>query len=295
MCAYLLQFVSANRLPETIGYNIVYFAIGVGLVSQPQLQLTSHQFHQLGLVFLAVMLTKMQASIADVIHDYTIDKANPEKSHLAAAVDTISVEILWSVLIVELTGGLVLWGWLGIEAETPFFLLVGAVNTILGFTYSYPPRLKERGIINHLVTTGVDVAGVILPVAVIAGADIDSQVMVPLTIVLLYVFGYHVVHQAADTAYDRKSGVETLTQSLGVTTSVWVASFATTLAAVLAASQQYVIATTGLVTGSLGYAALAVTIRGESEEAQCRRLSRWFRIGVWATLLNGTLAASLFI
>lgn len=75
LCAYLLQFVSANRLPETIGYNIVYFAIGVGLVSQPQLQLTSHQFHQLGLVFLAVMLTKMQASIADVIHDYTIDKA----------------------------------------------------------------------------------------------------------------------------------------------------------------------------------------------------------------------------
>ncbi|ELZ95880.1 hypothetical protein C440_06307 [Haloferax mucosum ATCC BAA-1512] len=283
-----------NRLPETVGYNLVYFAIGIGLVEKSPIQLFGDANHQLGIVFLAVMLTKTQASIADVIHDYTIDKANPEKSHLASAVDTIGVETLWTMLTVELIGGLAFWAWLSIESGMPFFVFVGAVSSILGFTYSYPPRLKERGVFNHLVTTGVDVVGVILPVVIVAGGAADGRVVTPLGIVFLYAFGYHVVHQAADTAYDRKSGIETFTQSLGVTPSMWLAGCVTVLAAVLAVGQGYLIAAAGLVIGGLGYVTLAVAVRDGPEAAQCHKIAQWFRIDVWATALNGAFAVSLF-
>ena len=293
---YVTDFVVVNRLPETTGYNLVYFAIGIGLATPDQpLSLISYHDIVLLAAFLAVMLSKMQASVADAIHDYTVDKANPEKAVIATAVETFSIEVLYTLLICEVTGALVLWGWLTVQTDSIIFLLIGAASSVLGFIYSYPPRLKERGILNHLVTTGVDVAGVILPVALIVGTPHQRNLIVPLAIVFLYGFGYHLVHQAADTVYDSESGVSTFTQQIGITTSVWLASELTALAAVLAAGQAYFFGAIGLAAGSLGYAMLAIRIRTESPAVQCRQISRWFRIGVWAFILNGLFAASLLV
>lgn len=293
---YLTDLVHVNRLPETVGYNLVYFAIGIALaITNRPLSLAISHGVVLLVAFLAVMLSKMQASVADAIHDYTVDKANPEKSFIATAVETFSIETLYTLLVCELTAALVLWGWLTMQTDSVEFLVVGATSSVLGFIYSYPPRLKERGVLNHLVTTGVDVVGVILPVAILAGAPIQLELIVPLAIVFLYGFGYHVVHQAADTVYDSQSGVSTFTQQIGITESVWLASGLTALAAVLATGQAYYIGAVGLAAGSLGYAVLAIWIQGEPPVDQCRQISQWFRISAWAVVLNGSLALSLLV
>jgi 4-hydroxybenzoate polyprenyltransferase len=293
---FLSAFIVVNRLPETLGYNVIYVVIGVGLAGTIETGAVFLEYADLLLVtFFAVLFSKMQASVADAVHDYTVDKENPEKSHIASAVDSIGERLLFTILIIELLAGIGLWGWVTFETNTLFFLWVGVGSNLLGFVYSYPPRIKERGVLNHIVTTGVDVLGVVFPVALVTGAVITPTFVVSLSIVFLYAFGYHVVHQAADTASDRESGVSTFTQSIGISESVWLAGVLTGIAAVLTAWLSHFATAAGLFVAAGAYAVLAHSIEDESPRTKCDRIARWFEIGPWAVGINSLFAVHLFV
>jgi len=292
----LSDFIVVNRLSETVGYNVLYFIIGVGLAASSNFgAILSEHFDLLLITFFAVMFSKMQASVADAIHDYDIDRENPEKSFIASAVESIGERLLFTILIVELIAGMGLWGWLALETDMLFFLWVGVASNLLGFVYSFPPRIKERGIVNHLVTTGVDVVGVVLPAALAAGAVITPEVGIALLIVYLYSLGYHVMHQAADTVYDRQSGVSTFTQSIGIKESVWFTAILTGLATVLSLSLSYTLSAVVLFVATGAYAVLGDSIKNKPPRRQCDHIAQWFKIGPWAIGINCLFALSLYL
>ncbi|WP_083864315.1 UbiA family prenyltransferase [Haloferax prahovense] len=285
-------FLRVNRVPETVGYNVTYVAIGVGLASRWPVDSGTTA---LVVLFAAVMLSKMQASVADALHDRELDAENPSKSVISNAVSQLGCEVTRTLLVTEIVVALALWGWLTHVTGTLLFLACGAAVTVLGYVYSYPPRLKERGVVNHVTTTGVDVIGIILPVVVLSGSALTPSVWATLFAVFLYGFGYHVLHQAGDTYYDREFGVTTFTQRLGVTRSVRVASVATILAGIVLCACGAVLGGAAALAVGVGYAVLAARVVGRSERAQSDAVSRWFHIGWVATFLNGSLAASLFL
>lgn len=293
---FLSDFVVVNRLSETFGYNVIYFVIGIGLATTSNASIIFAEYVGVLLItFLAVMFTKMQASVADAVHDYHVDKENPEKSFIASAVDSIGVQSLFTILITELCIGIGLWGWLSLRMNAPVLLWIGVGSCLLGFMYSYPPRIKEKGIFNHIVTTGVDVLGVVLPVTLILDAELTPGLTISLTVVFLYAFGYHVVHQAADTVYDRESGVSTFTRTVGISESIWLASMLTALAGGIAFWQSYYVSGMGLLVAGGMYATLAIAISGQQPREKCNQIARWFQIGPWATGINGLFALSLYL
>lgn len=276
-----------NRLPATVGYNLAYLAIGLALAWPGRLDAVVA-----GAYFAGVFLLKASASVADAIHDRAVDAANPEKSHVAAAVETIGERRAWSVLVTELVAGLSLVGYVALVTDEAVVLAGGAVVALTGFWYSYPPRLKERGLANHLVTTAVDIVFVVLALPYLAGR-LDDVALAVGAVVFSYTFGYHLVHQAADAYYDREAGVETFALDVGVRRSVLVAGLLTAAGAGVSAVLGYYLTTAvlGAVTGV--YAMLAVRMAGESLKAQTDTLRRWFAIRYVATALNTAVAASL--
>lgn len=293
---FLRDLVIINRLPEMIGYNLAYFAIGIGLAADtvgPDAVLSQWSF--LTVAFLAVMLTKMHASIADVIHDYDLDTQNPEKSRLPVAVDRLTLSISVTVFVVEVVCALVLWGWLAFVTGSLWILCFGATACVLGFVYTYPPRLKECGIYNHLTTTGVDLGCIVVFFAV-AGGDLGAlRAWAFLGMIFLYSFAYHLLHQAGDTYYDRQYGISTFTQTLGIDTSVLVASMLTALSSAIALMYASFLTGGILLLAALAYLALFVAIRDLRAQAKTDHVAAWFSIGLWATIQNAAVALDLFL
>ncbi|MFC4359267.1 UbiA family prenyltransferase [Halobium salinum] len=283
-----------NRLSETLGYNVTYFAVGLGLAPYPLDALDEH-FFSIGVIFTAVMLSKMQASIADALHDQDLDSQNPEKSYIAKAVAHLGRDTAFTLLVSEITLGLVLWSWLTGTTGTFLYIACGATMTFLGFIYSYPPRVKERGVFNHITTTGVDVACVVLPVAILSGTPLTLELALTLTAIICYTFAYHVLHQAGDTFYDREYGLSTFTQTLGIPRSILLASVFTLFASLLVFNQGYFTGGVLLLVVTGWYGQLYRLINGQSELEQSDYVSRWFHIGWVATCLNGGLAVSLLL
>ncbi|MFW5934907.1 MAG: hypothetical protein ACOCQL_03545 [Halolamina sp.] len=119
----------------------------------------------------ATMLAKFQASVADAIHDLAVDASNPEKNRIAAATETLGRRRAWLLLGGYLLLALALYAVVAVAAGA--WVFGGGVGVVvLGFAYSYPPRFKERGVWNHVVTTGVDAGLLVLPVAVLVAGRI---------------------------------------------------------------------------------------------------------------------------
>ncbi|WP_212750813.1 UbiA family prenyltransferase [Haloterrigena sp. H1] len=293
MAQTLHDILVINRIPETIGYNIAYFAIGIGLTSLPTAIVIEEHALPLVVLFAAVMLSKMSASIADALHDQDLDAENPEKSFIANAIAHLGSDTAYTMLVGEVVAALIFWSWLAHSTGTLFYVVCGAAVTFLGFIYSYPPRLKERGVLNHLTTTGVDIAGVVLPVAVLSGTTLTVESVATLAAVFCYTFAYHVMHQAGDTFYDREYGVSTFTQTLGVAESVVFASALTVFAGLLVLVQRYIGGSMLLLLVGGGYWLLYRQLNGQTLREQSDYVSRWFHIGWVATFLNGGLAISL--
>lgn len=292
----LRDFVTINRLAETIGYNVAYLGVGVGLAT------TSHGLTSLGsnwdmllVGFLAAMLSKMQASVADVIHDHDLDQENPEKSRIPAALDRLGIEWSLTIFVAELVGGLSLWGWLALSMHAPEYVGFGAVTCLLGFVYTYPPRIKERGLWNHLTTTAVDVGCVAVFFFIAGGTIVEGRELAVLAVVFLYAFGYHVAHQAADTYYDRRYGISTFTQTLGVRRSVLLAGVSTALAGVIDIYYTLFLAGGILLLFALCYVYIAIRIRNAGQRVQSDRVSCWFSVGLWATVVNASMVFDLVL
>ncbi len=281
-----------NRFGAMLGLNLGYLLIVVALA--PAASVVLDRAWIFAVFFGAVILMKAQASVADALHEYDVDAENPFKSHVPSAVDVLGRENAMALFAVELTGSLALWGYLAYHTADPLFLVAGVASNLFAVTYSYPPRFKEWGAVNHLVTTGVDALFVLLPGIVLSVGRIGLREAVVVGVVFTYVFAIHVMHQSGDTYYDAQCGIDTFTRSLGVENSV-VLSFGGVGIAVAAAL------CTGLfLCGSL-LLLFAVKLQriladtlGESLQAQSDIVSRRFDVSTWAPALNVVLAMDLF-
>lgn len=282
-----------SRLSATVGYNLAAVLLGVGLGArvggfpdQPTLWVAAGYA-------LATMLAKFQASVADGIHDREVDAVNPEKNVIAAAVGTLGRRRAWLLLGGYLVVSLALYAVVAAVAGS-WVLAVGIAVIVLGFTYSYPPRFKERGIWNHVVTTGVDAGLFVLPLAVLVGGRLAPAAVVAVGVVACYSFGYHVLHQAADVYFDREAGVETFATEIGVANAVAVAAVATAASAGFAVALGYAIAAVVFAGVSVFYVHLFESVRRWDPQTAAQELADRFSIAWIATLSNGVLAAAVW-
>ncbi len=282
-----------SRLAETVGYNVasVLLAVGLGvrvggLPSGPTLWAAAGYAA-------ATLVAKFGASVADAIHDRAVDAANPEKSRIATAVETLGRRGAWGLLCGYLLLALALYAGAAVVAGAWVFA-AGAAVVAFGVAYSYPPRFKERGVWNHVVTTGVDAGLLVLPVAVLIAGRVAPAIAVAVALVGCYSFGYHVLHQAADAYFDRQAGVETFATAIGVDRSVTVAAVATGAATGFALALGYAVAALALVGLTAFYVALYDAVRDASPQRATRELAARFSVAWIATIANGALAVAVW-
>lgn len=282
-----------NRFEALLAYNIGYMLIILAMAyGNTSLR---DKFGWAVLFFSAVLFMKAQASVADALHDYQADKRNPYKSYVPDAVDWFGYRASTGILVGQMAISLVCWLYLTLLTGETIFLAAGLVSNFFGFTYSYPPRFKERGVFNHVVTSSVDIFCVLIPGVLLLTGSVSATDGFALAVVYLYSFAYHVMHQAGDTYPDRRFGVSTFTQKIGIENSVFMSYAMATLATIVGlCGRLYPIATgTLLFTGYL----LSIYRRslGASEREQSNIVSRRFAISACATTLNLLTAISLFV
>jgi 4-hydroxybenzoate polyprenyltransferase len=288
----LVAVLVVNRLPATLGYNVAYFFIGVALAWEA---FQSAQYSLLVWFGVAVLLAKMQASVADAIHDREADAINPANSAISRSVDRLGLRRAWWMLLVELIGALIAFAVVAMLAGEWLFLAIGVAFVLLGFCYSYPPRLKRRGVLNHVVTTGVDVCFVVLPIPYLLVGTLPTRTLLVGAMVALYGFAYHVVHQAADVYYDRRSGIETFARSVGAPRSIVLAAAATSVALGLAIALGYPLASIVLLAVTVHYIVLYWRTRDRRQQRQSAIISTRFSIAWVATVLNTATALSVLL
>lgn len=280
----------ANRLPGTFGYNVAYLLVGLALAWS---EVRRDALVPLGLFVAGTFLAKMQASMADAIHDREADAENPSNAEISRAVESLGVRLAWSILQVETVAALCAFGALAVLTGELALVAVGGAFVLLGFLYSYPPRLKERGVVNHLVTTGVDVCFVVLPVPYLLTGRLSERAVVVGLVVGLYAAAYHVVHQAADVYYDAETGIDTFARSLGVPGSLALGAGLTVAAGLLAGLRGYLVLAVVAVGVGAQYARIYRAARGLDAKGRSAVVSRRFSLARVATLLNGAAAVSL--
>lgn len=282
-----------SRLSATVGYNFAAVLLGVGLGVRVGGMPSGSTLWVAAGYALATMLAKFQASVADGIHDREVDAVNPEKNVIPDAVATLGRRRAWLLLGGYLLASLALYAVVAAVAGG-WVLAAGVAVIALGFTYSYPPRFKERGVWNHVVTTGVDAGLLVLPLAVLVGGRLAPAAVVAVGVVACYSFGYHVLHQAADVYFDRQAGVETFATEIGVANAVAVAAVATGASAGFAVALGYALAAVVLVGVTVFYVDLFRTVRDRDAEGASLALASRFSIAWVATLSNGVLAAAVW-
>ncbi|WP_435118473.1 UbiA family prenyltransferase [Halolamina sp. C58] len=282
-----------SRLSATAGYNVASVLLAVGLgVRVGGWPGPTARWVAVGYAA-ATMAAKFQASVADAIHDRAVDATNPEKDVIASAVERLGVDRAWWLLGGYLVAALALYA--AVATVAGWWVLFAGVAVIgFGFTYSYPPRFKERGVWNHVVTTGVDAGLLVLPVAVLIAGGIAPAILVAVGVVACYSFGYHVLHQAADVHFDRQAGVETFATALGVATTVAVGAIATAAAAGFSFALGYPIAAVVLGGVTAFYVDVYHSVQGTDPASASRILSERFTIAWVATVVNGALAVSVW-
>ncbi|MFB6126479.1 MAG: UbiA family prenyltransferase [Halolamina sp.] len=282
-----------NRIPATVGYNVAYLALGLGLGASTA-GAGGVDARVAAAYATAVMLTKMAASVADAIHDRDADAINPEKSVVAEAVETLGPARLWSLLVTELAVGMALFGSVAVRVDAVWPLAAGAALSVLGFWYSFPPRLKERGLVNHLTTTTVDVALFVVPVGVVAGDGVTASFLVVGAVVFCYTFAYHLVHQAADVHYDRRAEMTTFATRVGVDRTVAVAAVTTAAAGGFAVALGYPLGAVGTLAVTALYVRIYAAVVDASGSARSDAVARSFNIAWVATGLNLLMAVAVW-
>lgn len=282
-----------NRFEALLAYNVGYFLIIAAIPSSLDMLLSRLDY--LLMYFIAVIFWKGHASIADAIHDYKLDEENPQKFYVPQSVDFFGEDNAWTLMVVEILVSLFFYGLLTHLTGSLVFITAGVVAMFFGFTYSYPPRFKERGVHNHLMTSSVDVTCLLLPGALLMTNGISPRLVAVVAIVFLYSFAYHVLHQAGDTYYDRATGIDTFTQRFGVGRSLLLAAAVTLGATVIAMAFGYLLI--GFATFAFGASFLRLYARAKNEDEQRQSdiVSEGFEISRCATILNISLAVNLFL
>jgi 4-hydroxybenzoate polyprenyltransferase len=282
-----------NRFEALLAYNIGYFLI-IAAIPQSTDVLVSRLDYLL-MFFVAVVLMKGHASIADAIHDYALDEDNPQKSYVPRSVDFFGESNAWTLLVVQILVSIFFYGYLTYVTGSLVFLLAGVVLAFFGFTYSYPPRFKEQGVYNHLMTSTVDVTCLLLPGALLMTGELSAEILAVVTIVFFYSFAYHVLHQAGDTYYDRSTGIDTFTQTIGVNHSLVLSAMVVLLATAIAIVFELFLFALAAFVFTAWFIYLYASVRDDHEQQQSDVVSDGFRISRCATTLNVSLAVNLFL
>lgn len=290
---YVRSLWIVNRYEALLAYNVGYFCIVVAVAVS--VGLDASRLPLLGVLFGAVIAMKSQASIADALHDYEADRANPEKSYVSRSVDVLGEENARTLLVSQLLVSMLLWGYLTHRTGEPFYLVAGAVACLFGYTYSYPPRFKERGFLNHLVTSGVDAACVLLPGLVLLTAAPPATFLPVLVVAFWYSLAFHVMHQAGDTYQDRRASMSTFTGSVGVGAAVLASVAFLSIAAGVAAYARYPL----IAAVCVGYGAYFLLVyartRGEPSQRRSRAVSEAFSVARCASILNAAFALDFLV
>lgn len=282
-----------SRLSATVGYNVASVLLAVGLGVRVGGWPSATTIWIAVAYAAATVIAKFGASVADAIHDRAVDAANPEKDVIASAVESLGVRRAWWLLGGYFLAAIGLYA--AVAAAAGGWLLPAGVAVIgFGFTYSYPPRFKERGVWNHVVTTGVDAGLLVLPVAVLVAGRVAPAIPVAVGVVACYSFGYHVLHQAADVHFDRESGVETFATGLGVADTVTVGAIATAAATGFALALGYSIAAVVLGGVTAFYVDVYDAVTDRDADEASLALAERFNIAWVATVANTALAVSIW-
>ena len=290
---YVWSLWIVNRYEALLAYNVGYFFIVVA--AGLYVGFDPSRLPLIGVLFGAVIMMKSQASIADALHDYEADRANPEKSYVSRSVDVIGEEHARTLLVSQILLSMVLWGYLTYVTVDALYLVAGAVACFFGYTYSYPPRFKERGFFNHLVTSGVDVTCVLLPGLVLLTGESLAVFLPVLLVVFWYSLAFHVMHQAGDTYQDRQASMSTFTGAVGVSNAILASAVFLALAAAVAAYARYPL----IAAVCIGYGAYFLFVyrwsRGEPSKRKSRVVSRAFSVARCASVLNVAFALDFLI
>lgn len=289
----LHAFWIVNRFPSLLAYNVGYLLLIISLSQDPTV-LWTHSVEIL-VFFFGIVLMKAHASIADALHDYDKDRDNPQKSYVAQSVDTLGKMNAHTLMAVELIVGLALVGYLSYRTGNPLYVLVGITLSFFGYTYSYPPRFKERGVFNHVVTSSVDVLCILMPGVVLLAGGLSTTAMLVGGIVFLYSFAYHIMHQAGDTYYDRETGIETFTTAIGTEWALLLSAGLLGVAAVFALVLEYYLTAAVLVVFALNFGRIYRNSHRYDEQVQSDMISDGFDISRCATILNVALTANVFL
>ena len=291
---------TVTRVRATVGYNLAYVALGLGLGLLAATDASAPAALRAGAVpvaayALSTFLTKGSASVADAVHDRAVDEDNPSTERVAAAVDRLGVDVCWSLFVAELVCGLAIAGWVAVRVGAAWPLWVVSTTGLLGFVYSYPPRLKERGLWNHLVTSGVDVGAVVLATAALVAGRLPAAAAVAGAVVFAYTFGYHLVHQAADAHYDRGAGVETFATRAGVPRTLAVAAGCTAVAAGGSVALGYPLVAVASLLVTAWYVHLYRLSRGRPPKGRTDAVADRFDVARVATALNVAAAVAVWV
>lgn len=285
---YAKQLWIINRFEALFAYNIGYFSILTtgALAFGAELE----QLWLLVPLFGAVIFMKSQASVADALHDYDADKQNSEKEYVAQSVDYLGEDYARTFLFLQVLASFLFWGYLTVYTNNIFYLVAGIVSNFFGYTYSYPPRFKERNIFNHIVTSGVDVACIFLPGFVLLTGKAPATFYDTVGIIFFYSLAFHIMHQAGDTYQDRQSSISTFTQYVGVDRAVGISALLLLVSSVIAIHARLALIAAGGATYAIYFLALYYRTYVESEKEQSLSVSRSFKISRCATSLNFLLA-----
>ena len=290
---YVWSLWIVNRYEALLAYNVGYFCIVVA--AGLYVGLDTSRLPLLGVLFGAAIMMKSQASIADALHDYEADRANPEKSYVSRSVDVIGEENARTLLVSQILLSMFLWGYLTHGTGDALYLVAGAVACFFGYTYSYPPRFKERGFLNHIVTSGVDVTCVLLPGLVLLTDEPLVTFLPVLVVVFWYSLAFHVMHQTGDTYQDRQASMSTFTSAIGVNTAILTSVVFLALAGAVAVYAWYPV----IAAVCLGYGAYFLSVygrtRGEPSQRKSEIVSKAFSVARCASILNVAFALDFLL
>lgn len=283
------------RFETLIGYNLAYFGIIIALVlisgNRSDL-LDPYQVLILILFFASVISAKSQASIADTLCDYNNDKDNPSKSYVSNALETFGFTRSKIAMYINLGGSLLLASIISILIGKPLIFVLIAIFNILGYCYSYRPRIKERGIWNIIVTSAVDVFCIVFAGYYLIITNVSEPVFILLAIIFLYSSSFHIMHMTGDIYEDRRSGTRTYASNLGTRSSLLISGFLALGAVPL--SFNFPIFMPILIIYATKIFYLNNKVKFFDVEKQGKLISSQWSTGFWATFLNFGLAASIF-
>lgn len=246
-----------------------------------------------GTLFFLIPYNLLMYGINDVF-DYASDLRNPRKGGIEgglvdpARARTVHRRIL--VACVVTTVPFVVWLLVlgSLAADVVLALVLFAV-----VAYSAPVlRFKERPVLDSF-TSATHFVGPLLYALVLAGADLGARTTWPVLVAFtLWGMASHAFGAVQDVRADREGGIGSVATVLGARPTVWAATAAYVLAALVLLALPWPGVLAALL--PLPYAVSTWRFRGVTDD-DCERANAGWRTFLWLNLVTGFLVTMLLI